>query len=89
MENPHGLSVKGNTLLLCERDFGLKTFDNTNPITVGDRLLDHVKNVKATDVISLPGNTNVAMVIREGGFYQYNFSDPSELQLLSVIPVER
>ena len=89
MENPHGLSVKDNTLLLCEGDFGLKSFDNSDPITVGDHLLDHVKNVKATDVISLPGNNNVAMVIGEGGFYQYSFDNPDDLQLLSVIPVVR
>ena len=89
MDNPHGLSVKGNTLLLCEGDYGLKTFDTTDPITVGDHLLDHVRDMKATDVISLPGNSNVAMVIGEGGFYQYSFDDPNNLKLLSLIPVAR
>ncbi len=89
MENPHGLSVKENTLLLCEGDYGFKSFDTTNPVTVGDNLLDHVKNMKATDVISLPGYKNVAMVIGEGGFYQYDFDDPNNLELLSVIKVKR
>ncbi|MCB0522019.1 MAG: hypothetical protein H6577_04085 [Lewinellaceae bacterium] len=89
MQNPHGLSVKGNTLLLCEGDYGLKSFDNTDPVTVGDHLLDQVKNVQAIDVISLPGSANVAMVIGEGGFYQYSFDNPSDMQFLSLIPVEK
>lgn len=89
MENPHGLSVKENNLLLCEGDFGFKIFDNSNPLTVGNHLLDHEKNLHALDVISLPGNANIAMVIGEDGFYQYSFDNPSDLKLLSFIPVLR
>jgi hypothetical protein len=88
MQNPHGLSVKGNTLLLCEGDFGFKSFDNTNPETVGSHLLDKV-DIQAIDVISLPGSSNVAMVIGKEGFYQYNFDNPSDMQYLSLIPVEK
>ncbi len=88
MENPHGLSVKGNTLLLCEGDYGFKSFDNTDPVSVGNHLLDKV-DVHAIDVISLPGTANVAMVIGEEGFYQYNFDNPSDMQYLSLIPVEK
>ena len=89
MENPHGLSVKGDVLLLCEGSFGFKTFDNSDPLRVGNRLLDHATGIDATDVISLPGNANVAMVIGSDGFYQYSFDDPANLQLLSVLPVVR
>ncbi|HFA47390.1 MAG TPA: hypothetical protein ENJ95_00075 [Bacteroidetes bacterium] len=89
LQNPHGLSVKDNVLLLCEGDFGFKSFDNSDPLTVGDHLLGHAKNVHATDVISLPGNADVAMVIGEGGFYQYGFDDPENMELLSVIEVKR
>jgi hypothetical protein len=87
MDNPNGLSIKGNNLLLCEGDFGLKSFDVSDPLTLDERLLDHVKNIYAFDVIALPGQQNVALVIGKGGFYQYNFDDPSDLQLLSKILV--
>jgi hypothetical protein len=81
------LSIKGNNLLLCEGDFGLKSFDVSDPLTLDERLLDHVKNIYAFDVIALPGQQNVALVIGKDGFYQYNFDDPSDLQLLSKILV--
>ncbi|MFQ5447546.1 MAG: LVIVD repeat-containing protein, partial [Saprospiraceae bacterium] len=82
MDNPHGLSIKNNDLLLCEGDFGLKSFDVTDPRTLGDHLLDHENNIHAFDVIALPGQQNVALVIGEDGFYQYNFDDPADLKLL-------
>ncbi len=88
MKNPHGLSVKGNSLLLCEGDYGFEIFDNTVPETVGDHLLDKVENFHALDVISLPGDRNVAMVIGADGFYQFDFDDRTDLKLLSVIPIE-
>ncbi|TAK47364.1 MAG: hypothetical protein EPO28_01935 [Saprospiraceae bacterium] len=89
MDNPHGLSIKDNDLLLCEGDFGLKSFDVSDPLTLGDHLLDHVKGLHAFDVIALPGQQNVALVIGEDGFYQYNFDDPSDLKLLSKILVSK
>ena len=89
MDNPHGLSIKDNDLLLCEGDFGLKSFDVSDPRTLGDHLLDHVKGLHAFDVIALPGQQNVALVIGEDGFYQYNFDDPSDLKLLSKILVSK
>ena len=87
MESPHGLSVKGNNLMLCEGDFGFKIFDNTDPLTVGNHLLDKDNSIHALDVISLPGSANVAMVIGKDGFYQYSFDNPSDLKLLSFIPI--
>lgn len=89
MKNPHGLSVKGNSLLLCEGVYGLEIYDNTNPETVGDHLLDKADNFFAQDVISLPGSANVAMVIGDDGFYQYNFDNPSELKFLSKISIAK
>lgn len=89
MKNPHGLSVKGNSLLLCEGRYGLEIYDNTDPETVGNHLLDKADNFFAQDVISLPGNNNVAMVIGEDGFYQYDFNDRSNLKLLSKISIEK
>ncbi len=89
MDHPFGLSIKANNLFLCEGDHGLKVFDVSYPPTLGDNLLDHLKGITTFDVIALPGDRNILLVIGEDGFYQYNFDDPSNLQLLSSIPVEK
>ena len=83
--NPHGLSIKGNTLLVCEGTQGLKSFDITDPTTLGDHRLDHQKDGHAFDVIALPGQSNTALVVGENGFLQYNFDNPGDLKLISEI----
>lgn len=83
MKNPHGLGIDGNMLFVCDGDAGLKVFDATNPANAGDNLIEKFKNIQATDVIPLG---DVAMVIGDDGVYQYDYSDPTNLVLLSVIP---
>ena len=89
MDNPHGLGIKGTDLLLCEGDFGFKRFNAEDPMLIGQRLLDQDKSIHAFDVIPLPGNEKIALVIGEDGFYQYRFNDPEQLELISKIPVGR
>ncbi len=86
MQNPHGLSISGNNLFLCEGAFGLKSFDITDPTTLGQHLLDHEANLHAFDAISLNGQQSLLMVIGEDGLYQYNTEDPADLKFLSKIP---
>ncbi len=87
MDNPHGLSISGNNLFLCEGSFGLKSFDITLPAELGNHLLDHEKNLHAFDAISLGGQNNLLMVIGEGGLFQYNYDDPADLKFLSKITI--
>ncbi|MFT5168030.1 MAG: hypothetical protein ACI8P3_003269 [Saprospiraceae bacterium] len=87
MDNPHGLSIKDNTLFICEGDAGLKTFDIETPLDLNKNQLAHIKNIHAFDVISLPGSDDLLLLIGEDGFYQYNAQDPTNLRLLSHIPV--
>jgi hypothetical protein len=87
MDNPHGLSIKDNTLFICEGDAGLKTFDIESPLELDQHQLAHLKNIHSFDVISLPGAEDLLLVIGEDGFYQYNAQDPTNLRLLSHIPV--
>lgn len=82
MNNPHGLGIDGDLLFICDGDAGLKVFDATDPLTVGDHLNHQFKNIQATDII--PFNT-IAMVIGDDGIYQYDYSNPSEMILLSKI----
>ncbi len=89
MENPHGLSISDNTLFICEGTHGLKSFDIEDPLKIDENLLDHETGLFAFDAITLavPGYDNTVLVIGEDGFYQYNFDDPSDLKLISLIPV--
>ena len=90
MTNPHGLSIKDNTLFICEGESGLKSFDITDPLKIDENLLDHEKDFFAYDAISLavPNYENTVLVVGKDGFYQFNFDDPANLQLISLIEVK-
>ena len=88
MEHPHGLSIDDNTLFLCEGEHGLKVYDVTDPLKLDNNRLDYIKNIDAYDVISVPGQDNVLLLIGKDGFYQYDVKDPKNLKLLSKIEVK-
>lgn len=82
MKNPHGLGIDGTSLFICDGEDGLKVFDATNPISAGDNKLHQFKNIQATDIIPI---NNVAIVIGEDGIFQYDYSDLSNITLLSTL----
>lgn len=83
MEEPYGLSIDGNTLFLCDK--GLKVFDATNPLKIGEKLLTKFNNMHGFDVIAYD---NLLMLIGNDGLYQYDYSDLNQVRPLSVIPVK-
>lgn len=83
MQNPHGLAVDGNNLFICEGNFGLKSFDITDPLKPIER--EFIKDVISYDVI--PNNKKI-IVTGKNGIYQYDYSEPKKLQLISKIPIE-
>ncbi|MES2448061.1 MAG: hypothetical protein V4546_12820 [Bacteroidota bacterium] len=85
MQNPHGLSVSGNNLFLCEGDFGLKSFNITDKIAIGKNLLQHLKNIKSFDVIAGPKSL---IVTGEDGVYQFNYDNAATLKQLSKIKIQ-
>ncbi|RZK60664.1 MAG: hypothetical protein EOO91_00555 [Pedobacter sp.] len=85
MKNPHGLSVSGNNLFLCEGTFGIKSFNITDKNAIGSNLLEHLDNIKSFDVIAGPKSL---IVTGEDGVYQFNYSNPSKLTQLSKIKVQ-
>ena len=85
MQNPHGLSVNGNNLFLCEGDYGLKSFNITNKNKIGDNLLQHLKTIKSFDVIAGPKSL---IVTGDDGVYQFNYSNATSLGQLSKIKVQ-
>ena len=84
MTAPQGLGVDNETLFLCDGDDGLKVFDVTDPLTVGDNMIHHFGGINAMDVI--PFN-NLLMMIGEDGLYQYNYTDKNNPELVGTILV--
>ena len=86
MDNPHGLSIKGDNLYLCEGEFGLKTFNISDPMKLNRKKIDHIQDLHAYDAINIP-DSDVIMVIGNDGLYQYDASNPSNLKEISKIEV--
>jgi hypothetical protein len=84
LSSPYGLGVRGNALFVCEGDNGLRVFDLSNPTAPAQR--SHLTNIKSYDVIPL---ASALLLIGNDGFYQYDYSDLSNLRLLSKIAVEK
>ncbi len=86
MRNPHGLGIDFPNLFICEGAYGLKSFDASNPLTIDQNLRQYIEDINAYDVIPL--NKSLLM-IGQDGFYQYDYTNPRQLRLLSKIPVNR
>lgn len=85
MQNPHGLSINGNNLFLCEGNFGIKSFNISDYKAIGSNMLQHLQTVKSFDVIAGPKSL---IVTGEDGVYQFNYSNASNLKQMSLIKVK-
>lgn len=81
---PHGLGIRDHILFICDGDEGLKVYDATDVNEITSNELAHFKDIHAFDVIPL---FNVLLLIGDDGFYQYDYSDPTNIKLLSKIEV--
>ena len=86
MTNPHGLGIDQGILFICEGNAGLKIFDASDINKITDNLLAYFGEIHAFDVI--PYRDNLLMV-GEDGLYQYDYSDPENIEFLSMIPIVR
>ena len=84
MTNPHGLGIDDKTLFVCDGEAGLKAFDVTDINTVTQNILAHYKDINATDVI--PFN-KVLIMLGSDGIFQYDYTDPANISLLSHLPL--
>ncbi len=87
MENPHGISIRENALYLCEGDSGLKVFDIENPLILNQHQLAHLDDFAAYDVINIPGDRKILLLVGNDGFFQFDVEDPSNPKRISHIPV--
>lgn len=80
MVNPHGLSKDLNMLFICDGRAGLKVFDATDINSL--QLLKSIPMSSTYDVITINKH---AIVSAEDGIYQYDYSNPSNITLLSKL----
>ncbi len=85
MQNPHGLGKDGNTLFICDGTAGLKVYDAADVQAIDQNRLG-TQDIHSYDVIPF---RNVAIVVGDDGLYQYDYSDPKNLKLLSKIALEK
>lgn len=86
MHNPHGLGIDDNTLFICDNDQGLKVYDATDVAAIDQHQIDHLSTLTAIDVIPVFWKDKLILTGPDG-IYQFDYSDPSDLQQLSHIPV--
>lgn len=82
MQHPHGLAVDAGILFLCEGKHGLKVFDVGDNRSIDQNLLSHLPNIPAYDVIAIDSHL---ILVGDDGIYQFDYADPQNLKLLSVI----
>ncbi|MBT8229566.1 MAG: hypothetical protein KJO50_04850 [Bacteroidia bacterium] len=87
MDNPHGLSVTDDHLYLCEGDFGLKVFETKDLTKIDQNRIEHLSNISAVDAISL--SNEHLLIIGKDGLYQFDSSDPGDLDEISFISVTK
>jgi len=82
MSNPHGLGIENNTLFICDGEDGLKVYDISNKEEIDQNQLYHFEEMNGFGVIPHAGNL---LFIGSDGLAQYDYSDPSNMILLSTI----
>jgi hypothetical protein len=80
--NPKGVGLDGNLLFICEDTQGLKVFDVSDIYNL--ELIAHFDTFTAFDVIPLNG---LLLVVGPDNVYQFDYTDPSGITLISQIPI--
>jgi hypothetical protein len=84
MTNPFGLAIDENLLFVCDGPAGLKIYDRTEPTNLV--MLHHIKNLETYDAIAR--NKNL-LVVAKDGLYQYDYSQPQQIRLLSKLSINQ
>lgn len=80
LSNPHGLSVDGHKLIVCDGEAGIRFIDVTDPAK--PEIITTISNVEAYDAIAIQG---LLIVTTKQGIYQYDYSNFKNPKLLSKI----
>jgi hypothetical protein len=85
MTNPYGLAKDGDLLFVCDGTDGLKIYDASDYMHITQHLLYSYPALKAYDAIPLG---SVLVMIGDDGLYQYDYSDPGNINMISHIGVD-
>ncbi len=86
MYNPHGLGIDGNLLFVCEGQKGLEIYKTDDLLRIPSNKITEFTGFDAFDVIPFK---NRLLMIGNDGLYQFDYSDPGKIKLLSTLPVYR
>ena len=78
MTNPYGLSKAGDLLFICDGTDGLKVYDAADPLK--HKLVKKVNGLETFDVIAW---NNIALVVAKEGLFQFDYSNPADIRLVS------
>ena len=82
MSNPYGLGKDGDLLFICDGEAGVKVYDATDVLNL--QLVNQIRNIDAFDAIPWANRLIVSAV---DGLYQYDYTDQSDIKLLSTIRI--
>ena len=78
--HPIGLSKDGNNLFICDGQDGLKIYNAADVTNL--QLIKQLKDAEVYDVVAANG---LAIVVANNGLYQYDYSDLSNIHLISKL----
>lgn len=84
MTEPYGLGIDNSTLFVCDGEAGLKIYDASDVLSIDDNLISSFPDIQAYDVIPI---NDILLLIGDDGFYQYDYSNLSDISLLSSITI--
>lgn len=84
MNEPYGLGIDNSTLFICDGSAGLKIYNATDPLKITDNIIATFPNIQTYDVIPVNG---ILMLIGENGLFQYDYSNLTDIKLLSTIRI--
>jgi hypothetical protein len=80
LTHPVGLSKDGGLLFICDGKDGLKIYNAADVNNL--QLIRQLKDAVDYDVIAQNG---IAIVVASSGIFEYDYSDPSDIRLLSKL----
>jgi hypothetical protein len=86
MDGPYGVGISGDILFVCDGTSGLKVYNAADPLLIAEHQLAKFPGIQAYDVIPLGKSL---LMIGSDGFYQYDYSDVTNIKQISVIKVKK
>lgn len=84
LSGPYGLAKDDDLLFVCDGAAGLKAYNAEDVQNL--QLKETVTGIDTYDVIAM---NNIALVVAKDGLYQYDYSNPSDMKLLSKIEIKK